>query len=109
MNNKRTHTNYQDFLLESLKDPLEVEAYLRAAIADEDRNVFFLALKDSLDARGKTIAELSIETGLNRQNLYRMLSLEGNPQFNSIKKVLKSIGFELDIKPIKTKESDEPK
>jgi hypothetical protein len=37
---------YQDYLIESLKDPKEAVGYLRAATEDEDPSVFSLALKN---------------------------------------------------------------
>lgn len=43
---KRKHKDYQEHLLESLKDHDEALAYLNAALADEDQRVFLLALKD---------------------------------------------------------------
>jgi DNA-binding phage protein len=55
---KRTHGDFQEFLLENLQDSEEVAAYLQAALADEDERVFSLALRDILKARGETIAGL---------------------------------------------------
>lgn len=98
---KRIHEDFQEFLLKHLQDPDEAAAYLQAALADEDERVFLLALRDVLEARGGTIADLAEETQLNKQNLYRMLSKKGNPRLTSLKTVLHSIGFEMDIRPIK--------
>jgi probable addiction module antidote protein len=98
---KRTHRDFQEFLLESLQDPREAADYLKAALADEDERVFLLALRDVLEARGGNIADLAEETHLNKQNLYRMLSKKGNPRLTSLKTVLHAIGFEMDINPIK--------
>ncbi len=98
---KRIHRDFQEFLLENLKDPREAAAYLKAALADEDERVFLLALRDVLEARGGSIADLAEETNLNKQNLYRMLSKNGNPRLTSLKTVLHAIGFEMDITPIK--------
>lgn len=101
---KKKHRNFRDFqelILDSLKDPEYEIEYLKAALADEDERVFLLALRDVLQARGETIGDLAQETNLNRQNLYRMLSLKGNPRLASLKAVLQAIGFEMDIRPIK--------
>ena len=43
---KRTK-NYEDSLLEALKNPAETLAYLNAALTDEDQEVFFLVLNMS--------------------------------------------------------------
>ena len=98
---KRTYRDFQEIILENMQDPQEAIAYLKAALADDDERVFLLALRDVLEARGGSIADLAEETHLNKQNLYRMLSVKGNPRFNSLKTVLNSIGFEIDIKLIK--------
>ena len=98
---KRTYRDFQEIIWENMQDPQEAIAYLKAALADEDERVFLLALRDILEARGGSIADLAEETHLNKQNLYRMLSVKGNPRFNSLKTVLNSIGFEIDIKAIK--------
>ena len=47
------------------------------------------------------ISELAQNTGLNKQNLYRMLSEKRNPPFSLLKAVLHSIGLEMDVKLIK--------
>ncbi|MFA6065967.1 MAG: addiction module antidote protein [Candidatus Babeliaceae bacterium] len=98
---KVTYRDFQEFLLENLQDPQEAAAYLKAALTDEDERVFLLALRDVLEARGGNITDLSKETHLNKQNLYRMLSKKGNPRFASLKTVLHAVGFEIDINPIK--------
>lgn len=43
---KRTHRDFQEFLLENLKDPTEAAAYLEAARAEEDEGIFLLALRN---------------------------------------------------------------
>ena len=98
---KGTYRDFQEIIWENMQDPQEAIAYLKAALADEDERVFLLALRDVLEARGGSIADLAEETRLNKQNLYRMLSKKGNPRLTSLKTVLHSIGFEIDIKPIK--------
>jgi len=55
---KRKHKDYQESLLESLKDTKEAIAYLNAALADDDPRVFLLALKDVLTAQDIDISSL---------------------------------------------------
>ena len=40
---------------------------------------------------------LNINTGLNRENLYRVLSEKGNPVLASLEKLLKSLGLRLSV------------
>lgn len=98
---KRHYRDFQEILLEQLQDPDEAAAYLKAALADPDERIFLIALRDVLEARGGSIADLAEETSLNKQNLYRMLSKRGNPRFGSLVNVLHAIGFEMDIHPVK--------
>lgn len=98
---KRIFREFKEILFETLQDPEEAAAYLQAALDDEDERVFLLALRNVLEARGGSIADLAEETQLNRQNLYRMLSKKGNPRLTSFKTILRTIGFGMDIRPIK--------
>lgn len=98
---KRIHEDFQKFLMERLQKPEEAAAYLRAALAYKDEQVFSLALRDVLKARGETIAGLAEKTQISKQNLYRMLSKRGNFRLASLKTVLHAIGFEMDIRSIK--------
>ena len=44
--------NYQEELIEDLKDPSEAANYLNAALEDADPEVFLLALRDVAEAHG---------------------------------------------------------
>lgn len=98
---ERIYRDYQEDLIERLKDPAEALSYLRAALADEDERIFLLALRDVLQAKGENIPHLAEKTDLNKQNLYRMLSRTGNPRFNSLKTVLRAVGFEITVNSVK--------
>lgn len=98
--NKRL-IDYQEDLLQSLHNQDEAIAYLNAALNDEDPHVFLLALKSVLEAQGIDISTLSAETQLNRENLYRMLSIRGNPKLTSIRSVLNTLGLQLAVQPYK--------
>ncbi len=89
--------DYSD-LMESLKDPLEAAEYLNAALEDGEPEVFLLALRDVVDSHGG-MSKLAASTSLNRENLYRMLSCKGNPEFFSLSSVLSAVGFRLAVGP----------
>ena len=93
---KVTTKKYKDHLLEELRDPAECVAYLNAALQDEDPQVFLLALKDIADAQGG-LTWLAEATDLNRENLYRTLSLRGNPRFFNLQAILEACGLEISI------------
>jgi probable addiction module antidote protein len=88
--------NYKDHLLEQLQKPQEAAAYLNAALQDEDPHVFLMALRDLTEAKGG-VGWLAEEADLNRENLYRTLSVKGNPRFFNLLAVLDAVGMELKI------------
>lgn len=93
--------SYKAHLLERLQDPEEAAAYLNAALDDdEDPEVFLLALKDIAEAHGG-ISRLAKETDLNRESLYRTLSIRGNPRLTSLVAILGACNLHLSIQPLR--------
>jgi probable addiction module antidote protein len=90
--------NCKNHLVESLKDPTEAAEYLNAALEEGEPEVFLLALRDAVDSYGG-MGKLAASTSLNRENLYRMLSTKGNPEFFSLSTVLDAVGFRLAVEP----------
>ena len=90
--------SYRSDLLESLKDPVEAVEYLNAALEEGEPEVFLMALRDVVDSFGG-MSKLAASTSLNRENLYRMLSSKGNPEFFSLSAVLSAVGFRLAVEP----------
>lgn len=88
--------NYKEHLLKELQKPEEAAAYLNAALHNDDPHVFLLALKDIAEAKGG-MSWLASESDLNRENLYRTLSVKGNPRFFNLLAVLDAIGLDLSI------------
>lgn len=95
--------NYKEHLLKQLQNPDEAAAYLNAALQDEDPHVFLLALRDITEAQGG-MRWLADQAELNRESLYRTLSLKGNPRFFNLLTVLDAVGLELSIHPRKKKQ-----
>ncbi|MEW6325099.1 MAG: addiction module antidote protein [Nitrospirota bacterium] len=91
-------TTYQEDLIEALKDPREAAAYLTAAMEEDDRAVFLLALRNVAEAHGG-MASVAGKANLNRENLYRMLSKQGNPEIKSVLRLLRSMGLKLSVEP----------
>lgn len=87
--------------VEHLGSPEDVAGYLEAALEDGDPQVIAAAIGDVARARG--MSQLSRETGLSRESLYRALSEEGNPEFATVLRVLRALGVRLAVVP------DEPK
>ena len=80
---------------EHLETKEDIAAYLEAALEDGDPAVIVAALGDI--ARSKGMTQIARETGLGRESLYKALSTEGNPEFATVLKVLKSLGLRLQV------------
>lgn len=82
------------------KHPKEIKSYLAVALEeyqkDGDEKSFLCAL--SFAAKIQGISKISKATGLNRENLYRALSKQGDPRLSTIMQVLSALGFSLVIK-----------
>lgn len=87
---------YQADLIESLRDSVEAEEYLNAALEEDDPELFLLALRNVAEAQGG-VAQLADKAKLNRESLYRMLSDRGNPEFRSLDALLHALGFRLAV------------
>lgn len=97
---KRTG-DFREYVIESLKeDPELASEYLNAAIEDGDIRVFLMALGDLAKARG--MSAVSKKTGLNRENIYRIVSVKGNPQIKSVFALLDAMGLKLKTEPAAT-------
>lgn len=93
---KRTK-NYEESLLEALKDSEEALAYLNAALMDEDQEVFLLALKHVLKAQGVEISNFAERSQITRQNIYHMLSKKGNPRWHNFRSIIDAMGLQLRL------------
>jgi probable addiction module antidote protein len=87
--------DYKADLLADLRDLDYAKGYLSAA-AKESLETFLLALRDVAEAQ-KGMGKVASEAKVNRENLYRMLSEEGNPRLSSLCAVLDALGFFIDI------------
>jgi probable addiction module antidote protein len=87
--------DYRKSLLHDLQDPGEAAAYLTAALEEGESTVFLLALRDVADAKG--MSTIAAKAQLNRENLYRMLSEQGNPQLDSLTALLDALDLCLAV------------
>jgi probable addiction module antidote protein len=85
---------------EYLDTPEKIALYLEEALAENDPSLVQAVLGDI--ARSKGMSDISRETGLARESLYRSLSEDGNPNFGTIMKVMTALGLRLQAVPITT-------
>jgi probable addiction module antidote protein len=74
-----------------------IAAYLSEAFETHDASFITEALGTVARSHGMT--SISNETGLSRENLYKALTPEGNPEFGTVMKVLDSLGVQLHAEP----------
>jgi probable addiction module antidote protein len=72
-----------------------IAAYLDAVLEEDDPALLAAALGDVARAKGMT--QISRETGLGRESLYKALSSQGNPEFGTVQKVVRSLGLKLHV------------
>jgi probable addiction module antidote protein len=93
---KKKKPSYHEDLINSLKDPEEAIAYLRAALDEIDApEVFLLALRNVAEARG--MSKLARDAQLNREHLYSLLSKNGNPELASLYAILSALGYKFSV------------
>ena len=90
--------DYQEYLINSLKDPKEAAGYLNAALDGGDTKVFLLALSNVVKAQGG-VGELANKACKSRTSLYKTLSPKGNPYFKNTNDILSAMGLHLVIEP----------
>lgn len=80
-------------VVEFLEDEEDIQAYLNAAIEEDDTKYLFKALGNI--ARARNMSQLSKEIGMSREGIYKALSGEGNPSFQTVSKITKALGLKL--------------
>ena len=80
-----------------LTDEETIAAYLTESLESDDPKVIAKALGAVARARGMT--QLSKDTGITREALYRALSATGNPEFGTVLKVVHALGLRLAALP----------
>ena len=95
----KTKTTRYD-VAEHLRTPKEMAAYLEASIeeANGDATLITKALGDIARAKGMT--KVAHDAGLSRESLYKALSGERSPEFDTILKVVEALGLKLHATPV---------
>jgi len=85
-------------LRKQLLDPEFAAAYLSYTAESDDPSDFMFALRRVTEAYGG-IGKIAKRAKLNRQQLYKTLSREGNPEFRTLRAMLAAAGFKLTVAP----------
>ena len=93
MKRKTATTRYD--VAEHLRTPEEMAAYLEACLEEADGDAAFVAKALGDIARAKGMSQVAREAGLSRESLYKALSGERSPDFDTILKVIGALGLRL--------------
>jgi probable addiction module antidote protein len=89
-------TQTSEFVVaEHLRTDEEVQAYLEACFEDPDADAAFIAKAVGDIARAKGMSQVARDAGLSRESLYKALSGERSPEFDTILKVTRALGIQL--------------
>jgi probable addiction module antidote protein len=81
-----------------LEDADAIAEYLTIVLEDGDPSLLIAALGDI--ARAKGMSEVSRESGLAREALYKALRAGAQPRFDTVMRVLKTLGVRLVAQPL---------
>jgi probable addiction module antidote protein len=90
----RTITTRYD-VAEHLRTPEEMAAYLEACIEEAPGDAAFISKALGDIARAKGMSQVARDAGLSRESLYKALSGERSPGFDTILKVINALGLKL--------------
>ena len=89
--------SFDDYIVKTMKDPVEAAAYIEAAIELDDPAALLVALRHVAKAHG--MAEVARRADVGEKTLFRALSENGNPTVATLHKVLHAVGLRLSVTP----------
>jgi probable addiction module antidote protein len=78
-----------------LDDEVLIAEYLAAALEEDDPAIFLAAVGHVAKARGMT--EIAKASGLGRESLYKALAPGAKPRYETVQKVLHSLGVKISV------------
>jgi probable addiction module antidote protein len=95
----KTKTSKYD-VAEHLRTPEEMAAYLEACLEEANGDAAFIAKALGDIARAKGMTQVARDAGLSRESLYKALSGERTPGFDTILKVVGALGLKLHAEAV---------
>ena len=96
---RRTTTTQYD-VSEHLRTPREMAAYLEACMEEADGDATFIAKALGDIARAKGMSQVARDAGLSRESLYKALSGDRAPSFDTVLKVVSALGLKLHAEAV---------
>jgi probable addiction module antidote protein len=90
----KTKTTRYD-VAEHLRTPEEMAAYFEACLEEANGDAAFIAKALGDIARAKGMSQVARQAGLSRESLYKALSGDRVPAFDTILKVISALGLKL--------------
>lgn len=92
--------DFHAYKISKISDPQYAKEYLQLALEDsrkeKDPQLFLLALRDVVEAQGG-IPSLAKKMNVPKRSLYKAISEDGNPRFNTLARILDSLGLQLSV------------
>jgi probable addiction module antidote protein len=95
----KTKTSKYD-VAEHLRTPEEMAAYLEACLEEANGDAAFIAKALGDIARAKGMTQVARDAGLSRESLYKALSGDRSPSFDTIIKVIGALGLKLHAEAV---------
>ena len=89
--------SFDDYMVQSMKDPAQAAAYIEAVIELDDPAALLLALRHVAKAHG--MAAVARRADVGDKTLIKALSAGGNPTLTTVHKVLAAVGLRLSVTP----------
>jgi len=80
-----------------LKTEEDIALYLEAVMEEAGEDPAFIIKALGAVARARNMSKLARDTGMSREGLYKALSGEGNPSFETVSKVAKALDLKLTL------------
>ena len=90
---------------EHLRTSEEMAAYLEACLEEANGDAGFIAKALGDIARAKGMSQVARDAGLSRESLYKALSGDRSPAFDTILKVIGALGLKLRAEAVLTTDS----
>ena len=87
-------------IAEHLRTPEEMAAYLEACLEEANGDAAFIAKALGDIARAKGMSQVARDAGLSRESLYKALSGDRIPNFDTILKVINALGLKLHAEAV---------
>lgn len=92
----KIYRKFVTLLDDFLKDQQFAADFLSESLLEEDLDVFLLSLKDVIRVHGN-LGAVAKKANISRGTLYKLFSVDANPEIKTLLSVLDSLGYALKV------------